>query len=435
MDNKDLSQYTDEELLEIAGIKPKAEIGEIMTPQTFKREQRLKVAPRTGQFIGGLGGGIMGGFVGHPYLGAIAGATLGRGIGKKIQEAFTPEEEKPWEFLKEMGKAAAVETALAPVGWGLTKTLSFLGRRILSSLLTPRVAERGFERGWRSILKPEYFKERVPQQIAKKTDQFFDKLTRTTGEQIEALLESPLYKKILVQVGNLKEEVKNLLPKGINVTDLSTSPVEQKLLTQATEGITKMRGGVRSLPTLWKQRVKLDKLINSRSWSEDAYNYMNRLRAVLNNPIRNAGKEIAEAFDKYHFVKEAEYDLGKTFMGIKGPKGEIYSPKLESFLANLLGTTKDEQIRRLKDLDALLNTNDKVINELLDYATAESLQKEVMGMGLFQRLLTGLAGGRKALARMGYIAQHPATQATKKIIGRTIPVLTTESLSQEENEQ
>lgn len=427
--------------------------GELMTPRTFKQEQWKRdmasgrQGANIGQFLGGIGGAAA--FPVHPYVGAAAGGTLGRTAGRLYQKQigsaieavknkdliglatamsplFTVLKMKPEEkqaLGQETVKTAITETAIAPVG----VALNFAGKGVLKGLLGARTAERGFERGFKKILDPEFYKNRVPKMIAEKTSKFFNRLSTTTGQAIEKLLKSKKYNTASVLVKDLKDDVIGVMPEGYTdvykyIDDLipATRPnIEKTVLKQETKKILSMGGAKRKIYTLWNQRKALDKLINSRNWGEEASDYLIKLRKILNDPIKSAGEDVSMAFNKYHFVKEGEYDLGKRFMAVRSPAGEIYASPAESFAADIMSTKKDDLIRRLKDLDSLANAPDKVIEDFLDYAASESLDKKV-GFGIFQEMLVGMLGGRRSIARLGALGQQPLIKAGKTAIGRGV---------------
>jgi len=462
--------------------------GELMTLRTFKKEEKNKyirsgrMAKDIGQFLGGIIGFGVGATIGHPYVGGAFGGTIGRTIANlSVEQAkqfeiiakkriakqplslkesailylappfsypFVIEQMTPQKHLnlgREILTTAVAETISAPMGIVLT----YAGRGILKGLLTARVAERGFERGFKKILDPEFYKNRVPKMIAEKTSRFFNRLSNVTGKEVDIVVNSPVYKKMTVRVDNLKSEIKNILPKGLIIEDLEASVGQKKLLQRATKLITSL-GEIPegkkitekvmvktmteeieiSVSNLWKKRKLLDKIMNTYNWSEDSIDYLNKLRSILNKPIREAGVDIASAFNKYAFVKQGEYDLGKNFMVAKGIGGEIYASPAEKFAAELMSTKKDDLIRRLKDLDRLTNADDKIIDEFLDYAASEALDKKI-GFGVFQEMLVGMLGGRKTIAQMGAFGQKPIIKAGEKILGRTVPIGLTNILTPE----
>jgi hypothetical protein len=417
-----------------------------------KPTKDIKALGEVGQFVGGIGGGIAGATVGHPYVGAALGGTAGRFIGelsnehiKQLSNNFKNKDlagtllllnpitafpktlsDMTNEEKTNLGKktliAGAVESALAPVGMAL----GWAGRGILKGLLGARVAERGFEGGFKKILDSEFFKNRVPKMIAEKTSKFFNRLSNTTGQQIDDLI-TKKYSGLTVATGDLKASINKLVPEGTKykniygyIDDLATkSKVENTILKNETSKIMSMGGKSRKLATIWEQRKKLDKLINTKSWSDDGAEYLRGLRRALNEPIKSSGDDIAKAFNRYHFVKEGEHEIGKNFLVSRSAEGEIYASPAESFASSLMSTKKDELIRRLKDLDVLANADDKIIDKFLDYASAEALDKK-LGMGVFQSIIVGMLGGGKTIAKIGAFGQLPLIKTGEKLIGRTV---------------
>ena len=421
--------------------------------ETAKTKEK-ELAPITGQVVGGLGGGVLGGFLGGPK-GAAAlsavGGTVGRGlgelervaggrrplreaigtgfagaIGKGIAQFSTLNIEERKTFGKEVLKTGAIEAAFAPLGFGASKVFKFVGRGIGKGLLGARVAARGFERGWKRILNPEFYKGRVPKLIAQKMSTFFNRLTDVTGKTVSRVIKG---KKGTIDITEIKNNVRQLLPKGgdpADLLELTASKSQKNLIKEITDEILTLRGNRRTVNSLWNLRRKIDKTIFSKRWTNDAQTYLHRVRESLNNPIKSSGDDVAEAFGRYSLVKEAESDLGSKFQAITGKNQEIYARKLESFISNLLSTNKDESIRLLRDLDDLLGVDDKIIEELLDLAASEAIEKKI-GLGVFQETLIGMIGGRKTLAGIGAITQKPALGLLKATTGRLLPTLTTET--------
>ena len=116
-------------------------------------------------------------------------------------------------------------------------------------------------------------------------------------------------------------------------------------------------------------------------------------------------------------------EFGDTFRAvIRKDTGETFSRKLESFLGNVLSTSKDETFRLLKELDNLLGIDDKIIEQMLDFAASEVIEKgPALGIGFFQRMISGMVKGRKALARIGQFGGALPTQAAARAIGRAVP--------------
>ncbi len=412
--------------------------------------------PTAGQIAGGFLGGIAGAPLGpRGIAGAAAlGGTLGRGVGRleqvtgeRLEREFPgrrfvgeavagpigravaefsildPEEKQ--RLGKEVLRTGAIEAILAPIGLGIGKFVSKLGRGVTKELLGPRVAERGFVRGFKQMLNPEFYKGRVPKLVAQKMNNFFKRLTNVTGKATEKTIKA---NSITHNVADIKNNIRALLPASGNPADLleiTASKAQKNLINEVTDEILKLKGNNRTTVALWELRKKIDNAIFDKRWTDDALNYLYRLRNTLNQPIKSASTDIAESFGRYSFVKEAERDLGRNFKAITGPNKEIYARKTESFIGNVLSTKKDETLRLLGDLDDLLGADDKVIQNLLDVAASETLE-EKFGLGLFQRMLVGLLGGKKRIAEIGMAIQKPAVQFGKRALGRFVPTGITE---------
>ncbi len=416
--------------------------------------------PTAGQVAGGFLGGAAAAPLGPRGIaaGAATGGTLGRGIGRLEQVAgerlerefpgrrfvgeavagpigrgvaefsiLNPEEKQ--RLGKEVLKTGAIEAIAAPIGLGLGRFVSKLGRGVTKELLGPRVAERGFQKGFKQMLNPEFYKGRVPKLVAQKMNNFFKRLTSVTGKATEKTIKA---NNITHNVADIKNSIRTLLPASGNPADLleiTASKAQKNLINEVTDEILKLKGDTRTTVSLWNLRKKIDTAIFDKRWTDDALSYLYKLRNTLNQPIKSASGDIAESFGRYSFVKEAERDLGRNFQAITGPNKEIYARKTESFIGNVLSTKKDETLRLLGDLDDLLGVDDKIIENLLDVAASETLE-EKFGLGLFQRMLVGLLGGKKRIAEIGAAIQKPVVQFGKKAFGRFIPTAISESVEQ-----
>ncbi len=417
-----------------------------------KLREISKGAPAALQIAGGIGGAAL--FPTTPIRASAVGGTLGRVAGEQFKQeaqiqpvrafarqaltptglgalAGPPPVQKPEQLQEtvEMGKKAVItEAALAPVGFLGGRAFKFLGKGAMTAFQGPRVVERAAERGWRNLLKPEFYKGRVPKFVAEGLDKFFDRLTKTTGRQINFLVKSPKLAGIRVSISDIKNKVRGLLPSGISIEDFGAdvSLAQKKLLIEQTRKILAMGGKPRSLSSIWETRKSLDKLLFSKRWGQEATRYLQDMRRILNEPLKSQ-PQIAKAFGKFSFVKQAEDELGKNFEAVlRVDTGESFALKGERFLGNILSTTKDDTIRILKELDSLLLGSDKIIDSALDFAASEIIEKgPAVGIGFFQRMITGMLGGRKTLARIGAFAGATPTKAIASGIGRAIPTAVT----------
>ena len=75
----------------------------------------------------------------------------------------------------------------------------------------------------------------------------------------------------------------------------------------------------------------------------------------------------------------------------------------------------------------MLGASDSTITRVLDFAASEVIEKKpAIGIGVFQQFITGMLGGRKALARVGQVAGAPATRGLFRGLGRLFPTVATE---------
>jgi len=452
----DLSSFSDAHLLKIAD--PERPSITLSGPTELKKPPSK--IPGVAQFVGGIVAGGLAAFITkHPAAVATAravGGTVGRGVGILGSKALEAAKDRPvktatqallsptlplidayskldpeekTKFNKHMKVTSINELVGNIVGLGVVKGGSKLLRGATTELLGQRVVERGTEVGWKKLLNPAFFKDRVPKTIATKMDKFFTKLSGVTGKKIDTLLKTK-YKNSSVVMRGVKDRVNALAPQGKpifeHIDDMLISKNKKDLLKSQIQKINSMGGRTRKVHTLWTIRKKLDNVLLTQSWDDESYKLVSNLRNVFNAEIKGVGPDVGHAFGRYSFVKTAELDLGKKLSGLRDPStGEIYSQNLERFTKNLLSTDKDETIRLLKDLDKLNSSNNRIIETLLDYSAAEGLERG-KGLGIWQQMMVGMLGGRKSIARIGAVAQSPITKALRKGAGRAITVGTTE---------
>jgi len=389
-----------------------------------------RMLPGAGQFVGNIAGGMAASAIAkNPQaypIGAAIGGTLGRAAGiltseeidlvrkdpaRAASELFMPgsilhkryldlpEKEKAL-FQKHLIKTGVIEAIGNVGGAALQNTLQFLGKGVLEGLLGKRIVQQGEEFGWGNILKySDRMEKGIPQEVAVKAGKFWQKLFKTTGNKTAEAIKANDQS---VSLGDIKNQVDMMLPEGITIDSLEASPTQKKLLSDETNKILSLTGAKRKISSLWEIRKDLDKVIGNHSWSQEAMQYINNLRRILNEPIRKGGKnaiEVQQAFDKYAFVASSQDQIGRElFEGVQDRStGKYYQVKLESYLKNLLSPNKDELIKHLKALDELNNLPDKAVNDFLNYAAAESLDTE-LGFGPVTKILSGMLRAKRALA-------------------------------------
>jgi len=378
-------------------------------------------APEAGQFAGSVVGGLGGARIGKPIRGQVFGATAGRAIGRLVESAargevgqlFTAEKK---EVGKELLATAGTEAGVALLGRGLIGA----GEGALKALLGDKVVERGLKVGFKKLLDPKNFQGRFPKEVAMKTNQFFTKLNNATGKSVSR--EVLKRKNRFISVKPIQEQANQLLKdQGADtVQDLGsavTSKAQLKKVEAAKNLIDRMKQDKVSVVSLWKTRKELDKIRFGSRFDPDVERYLDGLRATLNDPIKSTHPDVAKAFGRYSAVKELEKDLGGKFRATL-IDDEIFTPDTERFAANLLGSSKDEQIRVLQKLDSFLSASDKVVEDLLDVAAAESIEKPIQFVGsVGSRLATGAVGGRKAVAQIGAASQTPVAEIMRQLLG------------------
>ena len=439
------------------GIEPKKFTGEIREPASLK--EKVKGAlPGFGQFVGGIGGGAIGSVFGKPFLGSAIGGTAGRGlglVGKRGAEQFEREpvktlgrslfgvpgiisgmsESERKQLGKETLKAGAVEAIAAPVGAAASAFIGNIGKNIAGALLGDRVAERGIKEGFAKILNPKNFEGRLAKDIATKASRFFERLSGVAGKGVSSQAKKD--SAIFHNTDDMVVKGQQLLKRSgaVSLDDFKTSNVSKSQFNKAKE-IQSLFDEIADKDRigtfdLWNNRKAQDRIFFNTRWDDDLGRYLKGLRQITNDPLLNTSDDMTKAFGKYSFVKNSEDELGSSFTAIKSPE-EIFAPKIERFAGQTLTSSKDEQIRLLKALDDILPVEDKVVEELLDAAAAEAIDKPIQLLGLPSRILAGALGGKRAIAGFGKFVQRPTTKAVTSGLGRGAVTGATELFAENE---
>jgi len=75
-------------------------------------------------------------------------------------------------------------------------------------------------------------------------------------------------------------------------------------------------------------------------------------------------------------------------------------------------------------------TGERIVEDILDVAAAETFSKNIELMGLFSRGLIGSVGGRKAIAGAGALAQQPAVRGLSALTGSGLATGLTSGITQ-----
>jgi len=419
----------------------------------------MRMLPGFGQFVGGLGGFAAGGMVGHPNVGAAAGGTVGRGAGILLKESLEnmdfknhpvytalkvglplfgmadalvrmPEKEKKL-FADNMLSTLGMEAAGGALGFGVSKMFNMAARNAGVSILGRGAVERGREGvggNFKNIMNPIYWSRRAPAVVNENADTFFKNAGNNVGEELSDLF-STKYKNVNIDITPLKEQVKAILPKSGNVLDILDTTVSTKkkqIISDITDSVLKMKGDFRRAKSVWNLRKELDKNIRGLSWDTDSLSYLNKVRNVLNAPLKQLGKDVEDGFAKYSLVKNAEEELGKFLEGIPDLAGQdIYSLKLGNFAKGLIKNRKNDAIDMLKRIDSFNKPEQRIINKVLDYGAAQAIDEHPANF------LWTLVGGKKMAGTAGALAQEPIMQNAKKGIGRLAVTGVSESLQKQ----
>ena len=455
-----LGEITTEAEQESGRIGAKAEFIEA-APKPSLPQKALGALPSIGQFVGGLTGGVVGSRVGAPLRGAAVGGVAGRtgaaAIQKNIESGVralnrlrnTPPNEflsllspksvneilQPIESVKAIRGQAFSAAITEAIGGGVVGTGRKVGKGILEATLGKRVAQRGFEVGFKKLLKKENFTGRIPKAVAEKTGQFFERLKDTTGKGVQNAINALQGKERIINTKSIGTEISGIKKLLGSVDDLSpaTSNQQKKLIKEIISDVDNFaKKGTADVGDVWKlRRDKVDKVLFGKGFSDEGKEYLFSVRAILNNPIKKASPEVEKHFTRYSFVKQMEKEMEKEFK-TRTVDGKIFAKRPEKFAANLLKTAKDEEIAELKQLDSFLGLSDRVIEDLLDVAAAESLDKPFELIGLGGRVLAGALGGKKTIAGAASIPQMKAVSIPTALTGRAIPTMFTDLLTEEQ---
>lgn len=379
-------------------------------------------------FFGQMGGGIAGGLITKTPAGRAAFSALGgvggRAIGltaKSLASGKGLPEKK--EFLRDI-KTTAITEALfgtgALVGGHLIRGA---GRQIEEAFLGKRVARRIQERGTKSIFKADLYKGRVPRQLALKASRFYDKIIRISGKSVDDAINAPGVKDMALDYKVIRQELAENF-KGIRFQNFEGSAKEKKLMARALKLVSRRRRNKITPPELWEMRKAVDKMRYNNYFKSEGKDFMSKLRTILNKPFRSVeqggsmvDENVVRKFQNYSTVRDSESLLARKFE-VKMFDGDTFSERLEKFAKNLLGTSNDEQMAKLKAFENLLGSEDKVTDDLLDFAVAESIDKTMDVIGIFNRILFATFGGKRAFIRTGQVFRDPVTKAVVTGAGR-----------------
>jgi len=387
-------------------------------------------AANAGQFVVGIGGGLAGGAFGKSpaavsagrAIGSAGGGIAGRAAGlageSLLRGQGLPERKAFLKDIKETAKTEAIFGLIGGVGGHL---LSRGGVKVEEGLLKKRVAQRIQERGPRTILDPKFQKGRVPKQIALKTNKFFDKVIRVSGKQVDDAINAPNVKNKALDYNSIRREIQEAL-KGVQIADFEGSKQQIRNLDRIIKLVEGRASRTITPPELWAIRKKIDKIRYSNSFKEEGQALIAKIRSAVNKPLQNLDDDVVRIkFQNYNTVRRSEEELGKTF-DVQIFDEDTFAEKLEVFAKNLLEPGKDDRIRKLKALDGLLKADDKVIDELLDLAAAESLDQPAGFAGLLGRLVFEFVGGKKTVIGTGKNLRSIPFRRAKESIGRGIVI-------------
>ena len=402
-------------------------------------------------------GGVMGGLK-NPIFQAMKITPASRmllksGAGALTGATFAPSKlESPGQVAQEQLTKGAFGALLPPafavsgkVAGKIGDMVKRVGDEILNTTLGQRLAEHGKKVGFQNI--PKYFTETVPREIVQKLTNFFPNATNVVGSKIDKIINSKKYADVAIDTWELQDTTRKMVSQ-IDDFDISTAeknilkgltdklmligkPLE-KMMTQKQIG-SSLGSRWMSLPKLWELRKDVDKVIYQKTWNKpEAIDFLKQFRSVLNNPIRNAGDDVAKNFDRYSFIKSVEDELGGNFISLQDlSKNNIYSKKIAQFIEGQFSSKElpqREVIEILKDVERSLKPDDKVIDEMMNYAAANQLGEPIRGFpGVINKVLDYVLGGRRGVADKAAAIQKATKfigEGKEKFIGGANRILT-----------
>lgn len=427
------------------------------SPKGFEKIKNgiLGSIPSIGQFFGGVAGGVGAtALTGNPFIGAGAsaiGGTGGRAAGriyqqgviqfldnplkatarflsdptitgtsKGIVEQMTPEQRRL--FGQEMQKTAVTEAVIAPISVASGGVLKSFGNNFLKEVLGREVAERGTEKGFKKIL--DVPTDKVPVKVITKVHNWIGKLLDVTGKGVQEAVEKE--SDTFIPTSGLLKQVQEINPPGVGIKDFDISNAQKKNLSKAVRIAIDLPENA-SVPQIWEARKAIDKIRYNNSFKQEGLNYLNKLRSILNEPIKGASDDIATSFGRYNTVRNAQTTIGKNFDSLE-VEGLPFNVKLEKFSKSLFNGNNDELKGFLKEVDNFLPLEDRAIEDMLDIGAAEALDGPVPG-GFFTRLLVGSLGGKRAIAQGARVIKSKPTKIITRGSGRVAPTLISESIT------
>lgn len=387
-------------------------------------ERTVGALPQIGQAVGGLVGAGAGARVKAPIRGQVAGGVIGRAGGQILNKLLRGDIRGLSETEKKtLGKDLIATAGSELITGGIGGVITGAGKGALEALIGKRVTERGLKEGFKRFLDPKFYQDRVPKTVVEKTSKFFDKIDNVLGKKVQQAVLKKTAIGRTVKFQPIKEQAKKLLKEtGAETIEDLGSPTISKAQRTKLKSFMNMIERVQQedikLSSLWKIRKNMDKVRFRHQWDPDISNYMDRVRRLLNDPLKRGNKEIAQAFGRYSGAQELKRGLEKQFEATL-IDGDTFSPKTEQFANNLLGTSKDEVVRSLRKLDSFLESaDDRVVEDLLDVAATESLEKTIQFMGVAQRTLIGSLQGQIGIAAGAAAVQTPTAKVLRALIGR-----------------
>lgn len=386
-------------------------------PERFLNNIQANLGP-IGQFAGSLGGAAIGSRAGRPILGEFLGGSAGSITGESAEEllrtvrgqpnAFTSQEARD-KFLKDIAIGVGTEAAIGvPLQLG-RQIFKNVGKNVGRAILGDEVFDRGLERGFKKIMDTADIPGDLSPNLTKRIKEFFPRLRSVAGSSVEKTIKDNNVSK---STKPIKQTVANLL-KETDIDDLEISGAAKKDLKRAFD-IVKDLSDEDELLNIWKSRRKFDDIVYKRKIKDDdTLRIITEARNAFNAPLTKTSTEIRKAFRNYSGVIQSQEALGTSFSTrplVGGQEDEVVADKAESFARSLFSGNKEQIIKEIRNLETILDADDKVLEDLLDLAAAEKLTKSQAGGGVvdaFGRIAFATFGGKRAVASIGAGLQYP----------------------------
>ena len=432
--------------------------GEIVTlrKKESKQETGANAFPEISQAVGSVVGTSLGG-IPSGAIGAGVGRILGE-TGERAGLSFSPsssfvapqsidsqvaniqnlfsgliggageyvssDKEKALQTIKNAAVASGSDLTFGVAGALAGKTLSFINKGISRGLFGKEVADR-------LMARPEQVFSKLKggfEDTAKKSKYFFDNLSKKVGGEVELAImnNSKNYKQIDDVVKNILDNTDN----GAAVQFLDIPKSQKSKISNIINDVIENKGKQVNAETVWNLRKNVDKVIKRMSPTSEGRQMLYGIRSELANKLKTFSSDISQKFADYSFVQEADETIGRYLKGIKTPKGEVISPRLEQFTKTLLKSDKTETINLLEQINSMAGKDMQIAEDILDIAASEGIARDIGG-GVLSRIALQTLGGSQNIAKFLSLPNSEKARIIGNIQKSLVATGTTTALTRE----